>query len=356
MSRRLLAALVAAGALGAAIAGCGSLGYYAQAVSGGIEIACKKRSIRRILADPRADADLKRRLSTVSEMRAFAVGELSLPDNASFRSYADLGRPYATWTVVAAPELSLDALRWCFPVAGCVSYRGYFSRQAAERFGGSLAAQGYDVEVGGVAAYSTLGWLADPVLNTFIELPEAELAGLLFHELSHQVAYASDDTAWNESFATAVELEGVRRWLAARGNAGEIEAYRLARSREEEVLGLLIGARGRLAEVYATAQPDDWKRQRKAEVLAELRAAHGELAAAWQDDRYAGWFGAGLNNARLASIGAYHELVPAFEALLARLDGDLERFYAEARRLAKLPAQRRRRELAGGSRAPETAC
>jgi len=331
-------------------AGCGTLGYYAQAVRGGLSIACRKRPIARVLADPRVDAGLKERLREVERMRDFAVRELALPENPSYRSYADLGRPYATWTVVAAPELSIKPLSWCFPVAGCVTYRGYFSRQAAERFAGRLAAEGHDVDVGGVAAFSTLGWLADPVLNTFVSLPETELAALLFHELSHQVAYVKDDTAFNESFATAVELEGVARWLGAQGRASEIEAFRLAQAREDEVVRLVRAFRQRLAEVYAAPEPEAWRRARKAEVLGELREAYRALAATWGGSPHAGWFDEGLDNARLASFGAYHELVPAFEALLEREGGDLPRFYAEVRRLAELPPQRRREKLAAIAR------
>lgn len=331
-----------------ALAACGSLGYYAQAVKGGLQVWRRQRPIPRLLADPAVATDLKARLARVAAIRDYASRVLALPDNRSYRSYADLGRPYAVWTVTAAPELSLAPLTWCFPVAGCVAYRGYFDRGRAERFAARLAGRGHDVDLGGVAAYSTLGWLHDPVLNTFLGRPEADLAGLLFHELAHQVAYAGDDTAFNESFATAVEREGVRRWLEAEGRGAELAAWRLAREREERVESLLLAHRDRLAEAYAAAEGEDWKRRRKAEILAELVAAHRALADAWGGSPYAGWFESGLNNARLASLGAYHELVPAFEALLARLGGDLPRFYAEVRRLARLPAEQRREVLVGG--------
>lgn len=342
--RRLALGLAVLACLGLAAA-CGSLGYYAQAAGGGLEIVCKRRPIARLLADPGLEAGLRHQLRSVLEMRQFAVAALSLPDNGSYRSCADLGRPYASWTVVVAPELSLTPHEWCFPVAGCVTYRGYFSRPAAERFAARWAARGYDVDVGGVAAFSTLGWLDDPVLNTFLGLPEADLAGLLFHELAHQVVYVRDDTAFNESFATAVEQAGVERWLASRGRATEIAAYHAGRAREEEVSLLIDGARERLAAVYAAPETDDWKRRRKAEVLAELRAAYLRLAAGWGSAPHAGWFETGLDNARLASFSAYHELVPGFEALLGREDGDLGRFFERVRRLAELPAESRRREL-----------
>lgn len=342
-------ALPAALGLGiAALAsGCGSLGYYAQAARGGLEILCKKRSIARLLARPDLPPVLRERLTLVQEVRAFASQELALPDNASYRSYADLGRPYASWTVVAAPELATAPVEWCFPIAGCVSYRGYFRRAGAEQFARRLAGEGYDVDLGGVPAFSTLGWLPDPVLNSFVAWPEADLAGLLFHELSHQVAYAPGDTTFNESFATVVEAAGVERWLTTRGRGEELAAWRQEAAHEEAVIALLLAARDELTALYAATAPADRQRARKAELLAELRARYHALAASWGSQRYDGWFDDGLNNARLASFGAYHDLVPAFQARLAALDGDLPRFYAEVQRLAKLPAEERRKELGG---------
>lgn len=355
MSKRLLrlALLLFAGL---AFTRCAGLGYYAQAVGGQLELMRAREPIPRLVTDPATDPELKQRLGTVLAMRRFAVAELALPGNGSYGSYADLGRPYAVWTVVAAPELSLEPRRWCFPVAGCVSYRGYFSRRRAERFAERLAARGDDVEVAGRIAYSTLGWLRDPVLNTFITLPEADLAGLLFHELAHQVVYVGDDTTFNESFATAVEREGVRRWLTARGRGEELAAYRRAQRREEEVLALLLAFHERLAAVYTAARPDAWKRARKEEVFAELGGAYRRLAASWGDaaSPWDAWFAAGLDNASLASVGPYYEQVPAFEELLARAGGDLGDFYTRVEELARRPAEERRRrleELAAGAAA-----
>ncbi|HEX4955472.1 MAG TPA: aminopeptidase [Thermoanaerobaculia bacterium] len=323
--RRVVAAILVLG-LGAVIVGCSSLSYYGQAIRGGLEIVCKKRPITRLLAEPGLAPELRQRLEVTRRIRNFAVSALALPDNASYRSYADLGRPYASWTVTAAPELSLTPVEWCFPIAGCVTYRGYFSPEGAERFAAGLKARGYDVDVGGVAAFSTLGWFADPLLNTFIDQPDPDLAGLIFHELAHQVAYAGDDTVWNESFATAVERVGVARWLEAEGRAEEIAAWRRDLEREEAVLALLAAARERLAKVYAAPEGDEWKRGEKARVLGELSERHG----------------LGFNNARLASFAAYHELVSAFEALLAREAGNLPAFYARVRELSKRPAAERR--------------
>ena len=344
--RTILFAAMAAGLLV-----LGSCSYYGQALYGGLEIVCRKRAIEALLADPKLDPGLRARLSAVTEMRRFAVAALGLPDNASYRAYADLGRPFASWTVTAAPALSLEPKTWCFPVAGCVTYRGYFSAARAEAFGAKLAAEGYDVDVGGVRAFSTLGWLADPVLNSFIHLPAPDLAGLLFHELAHQVIYVRDDTVFNESFATAVERAGVRRWLEAQGRGADVAAYDAAAEREGEVARLLQATRDELAAVYASSRSSAEKAAQKAEILAAARAGYQELTASWgmpERERAAAlrWFD-GLNNARLASWGAYAELVPAFEALLARDGGDLPRFYAEVRRLAALPKEQRRAALAG---------
>lgn len=320
----------------------GSCSYYGQAVRGGLEIVCRKRSIEKLLLDPTLEAGLRGKLLAVQEIRHFAVAELGLPNNASYRAYADLGRAYASWTVTAAPALSLKPKQWCFPLAGCVTYRGYFSEQDAEVYAARLAAEGFDVDVGGVQAFSTLGWLADPVLNTFVDLPEPELAGLLFHELAHQVVYVKDDTTFNESFATTVEREGVRRWLEAEGRGHETTAFFAAQVREQEVVHLLQTTREELAAVYASGLHTEEKAARKAEVLAAARASYQRLAGQWGASFYSGWFDEGLNNARLASWGAYHEQVPAFEALLAGERRDLRRFYSVVRDLARLPKGQRR--------------
>ncbi|MFN7961151.1 MAG: aminopeptidase [Thermoanaerobaculia bacterium] len=341
MKRTLLALLALALLLGLA-AGCGSLGYYAQAVRGGLAIALARRPIPRVLADPATPPAVAERLRTVEQLRAFAVAELGLPDNQSYRCYADLHRPYASWTVVAAGELSLDPVTWCFPVAGCVAYRGYFSRERAERFARDLRAQGYDVDLGGVAAFSTLGWLADPVLNTFLDRSDPELAGLLFHELAHQVAYVGDDTAFNESFATAVERAGVERWLHHEGHEEAIAAYRRQLQEEAEVLGWIAATRDELATLYAGPAGPEEKRHEKARLLAALAEkarSHPETA---QASGYAGWLESGLNNARLASIASYEDLVPAFLALLAQEDGDFPRFYRAVKGSSRLPAGERR--------------
>ena len=297
-----------------------------------------------LLGDPAIDPDLAARLRSARRLVGFAAEELALPVGRAYDSYVELGRPYATWTVSAAPALSVEPRVWCFPVAGCVSYRGYFSQRRAWRFAERLAATGMDVEVGGVRAFSTLGWFRDPLLSSFIVLPEPQLAALLFHELAHRRLYVKGDTTFNESFASVVEEEGMARWLREQGRVDELAAWLDARRRDEELIGLALATRGRLAETFAAPRPDEWKRRRKANLLDELRAAYRERRTE-PGDRWDRFFDAGLNNARLASLGAYRDRVPALRRLLAAADGDLERFYAEVETLASLSPELRRNRL-----------
>ncbi len=332
--------LVAVAAAGLALAGC----YSSRTAWGGLRLMAKRRPVERLLADPATDPGLAERLRSARAVVRFAAEELSLPVGRAYDSYVELDRPWATWTVSAAPELSIEPAVWCFPVAGCVSYRGYFSEDAARRFGERLGRQGLDVEVGGVRAFSTLGWFRDPLLSSFLALPEPELAGLLFHELAHKRLYVKGDTTFNESFASLVEEEGVARWLGGRERAEELAAWRAGRRRDERVVALALGTRARLAEAYAAERPDEWKRQRKAALLEELRAAYRARRDEW-GDRWDRFFDDGLDNARLASLGAYHELVPGLRRLLAAEDGDLERFYDAAAALTELSPELRRARL-----------
>jgi predicted aminopeptidase len=330
----------------ALIAGCTSLGYYSHSIKGGLGILSRRRSIESLLADPATSPELRERLELVLDIRQFADRRLALPLGGSYRSYVDLERRYAVWTVVAAEELSVEPVEWCFLIAGCVSYRGYFSREKAERFAGKLRQKGLETDVGGVAAFSTLGWFSDPVLSSFVDYPEPELAGLVFHELAHQQLYVKDDTTFNESFATVVELEGVRRWLLQDGREEALAVYRTAKQRQMEIADLVRRYREKLAAIYSQAESEAWKRARKGELFDDLRQAYRDLETTWSEpSHYSAWFGDGLNNARLASLGAYYDLVPAFEALLAQVDGDLIVFYDEAAALGKLAKADRRERL-----------
>ena len=328
------------------IAGCQTLGFYTQAVGGQIGIWRKTQPVEKLLADPATDPALRARLLRISSIRDFASSELALPDNGSYRSYADLGRPYVVWNVFATPELSLAPRQWCFLFAGCVAYRGYFVEARARSFADQQASSGDDVIVAGVPAYSTLGWFDDPLLNTFVSLPDIEMARLIFHELSHQVAYAGDDSVFNESFAVAVELEGVERWLSRNGSDAQRDAWALAQQRKREFFALVDRARGRLRAVYESGASDEAKRVRKAETFAAMRAEYRQLKQGWNG--YAGydfWVDEPLNNAKLVPLATYSDLVPGFQRLLRDHGGDLAAFYAEVKRLAKQTAEERRAAL-----------
>jgi predicted aminopeptidase len=327
-------------------AGCSTLGYYAQSISGHLSMLSSARPIEDVLADPTTSPTLRERLTRVSEMRAFASRELGLPDNASYRSYADIKRPFVVWNTFAAAELSLELKQWCYPVVGCAGYRGYFDRGAADAAAAELRKDGYEVAVVGVPAYSTLGWLPDPLLNTFIGGTEGQVAALVFHELAHQVVFVGGDTTFNESFATAVEREGVRRWLEAKGDAPLRAAYADFDQRRQQFLELLLRYRDRLEALYRSKGSADDKRAGKRTLFAELQGEYRHLRASWGG--FAGYdrfFAQELNNANLASIGAYNALVPAFDALLAQNGGDLPRFYEAVRKLAALPKTEREAAL-----------
>jgi predicted aminopeptidase len=336
---------VVAAALGA---GCSTLGYYAQSINGHLAMLHAARPIQEVVADPATPEPLRQRLLRAEKIRTFASKELALPENASYTEYADLHRPYVVWNVFATPELSLTLKEWCYPVVGCAGYRGYFDRADAERAADALRAEGYEVNVAGVPAYSTLGWLPDPLLNTFIGGSEAQVASMIFHELAHQVVFVGGDTTFNESFATSVEREGVRRWLADNDDPALRHAYAEFAQRRQEFVDLLLKYRERLTVLYESGVPDDVKRSGKRRLFAELKSDYGQLKASWGG--YAGYdrfFAQDLTNAHLASIGAYNALVPSFDALLAQSAGDLPRYYQEVRRLSRLAKDERDARLRG---------
>jgi predicted aminopeptidase len=348
MRARLLAAALSA----LALAGCGA-DYYFQGASGQLDLIARAKPLNEVIGTT-ADARLKERLERARAIRAFASRELGLPENGSFTRYTDLGRPFVLWNVFAAPELSLKPREWCFPVAGCVNYRGYFNEAEARAEADGLRAQGFDVHVGGVPAYSTLGWFDDPLLSSFIRYPDLELARLVFHELAHQVAYAKDDSTFNESFAVAVEEAGLARWIASRPPE---EAAKLVADRERgerlrvEFRRIVRTGKAALAAAYATDTGVEAKRRAKHDAFEAMRVAYVEAKGAEPgmaafDRWFAGEGGAGPNNASLVSMGLYSDNVPAFRALLAQDDGDLPRFYARVRDLATLPRAERNAVLA----------
>ncbi|HSD43246.1 MAG TPA: aminopeptidase [Burkholderiales bacterium] len=350
----LIAVAACAVAALATIPGCATFSYYGQAVRGHLDLMNRIRPIDAQLADGTTSPELRAKLARVLEIREFASRELGLPENGSYRAYADLERPYAVWNVFAAPEFSVEPRASCFPIVGCVSYRGYYAQGDAEAFAAGLRKEGYDVFVYGVPAYSTLGWFDDPVLNTFVRYPDAELARLVFHELAHQLVYVKGDTMFNESFAVAVEEEGVRRWMAKHATERERAAYAELRARRNEFVRLVLRYRARLDDFYREALPAEEKRAGKARLLAEMEAEYRALKAerwgGWSG--YDRWFENGVNNAQLASVATYEELVPAFRALLAREGRDMARFYGAVKALAQLDKSAREAELAALARQP----
>jgi predicted aminopeptidase len=330
--------------------GCSSVGYYGQAVAGHVDLMNRARPVTEVLADTDTDAALRDRLKLAQQMRDFAVAELALPDNPSYRRYADLQRNAVVWNVVAAPELSLKLKTWCFPVLGCVGYRGYFDRAEADALAAQLKAEGWEVSVYGVPAYSTLGWSngvgGDPLLNTFIRWPEGELARLIFHELAHQVVYVDDDTTFNESFATAVERLGGARWLAEHATPEAREAYAALDARRQDFRALTLRWRDKLKSVYDGPGSDDDKRRAKAALMQSLRSEYAALKRErWGGFAgYDGWFER-ANNAAFGVQAAYNELVGDFERLFVALGSDFTRFYAEVKLLAALPKDERRARL-----------
>lgn len=332
----------------AALAGaCATPAYYAQAVGGQWELWRKARPIAEIRDDARAAPALKNTLATVERIRAFASSDLALPANGSYTRYADVQRPYVVWNVYAAEALSTQLKEWCFPIAGCVGYRGYFAEQDAKLLAAELHRQGYDVYIGGVPAYSTLGWFDDPVLNTFAHYPETEIARLIFHELAHQLTYVEDDTEFNESFASTVETVGVERWLARHGSPAKQAAFDRAQRYRQDFSRLVLKCRDRLQSLYESNLSSVEKLHSKAQVLSDLKDEYQRIKQE-QWSGYSGydrWFGQDINNATLASIGLYNQLVPAFRALLAENGDDLPRFYAAVKRLAALPKDARQLRL-----------
>jgi predicted aminopeptidase len=330
-----------------AVSGCADLGYYLQSIDGQMQLNAARRPLAEVIGDAESSPSLKQKLTRAAAIRDFASRELKLPDNGSYRSYADLKRPFVVWNVFAAEEFSIEPQRWCFPFAGCVGYRGYFSKEAAEAFAATLRAEGLEVQVAGIPAYSTLGWFDDPLLNTFMHYPDYELARLLFHELAHQIVYVKDDAEFNESFAVAVESAGLERWLAQDGEAALREGAARAQEWRRGFNALVRGARDALAALYRSRVAPEAMRERKAAIFSQLKSDYAELKKSWGG--FAGYdvFFDNINNAQLAAHSIYNLQLSAMQRLLARTPDDFAAFYAAVRRLAEMPKAERDAALAG---------
>jgi predicted aminopeptidase len=316
--------------------------YVLQSAQGQLSLLSKRRPISRVIDEASTPPALRAQLQAVAAIRDFASRELGLPDNGSYRSYADVGRRFVVWNVVAAPDFSVDARQWCYPIIGCVAYRGYFVESRARRYAARLRREGLDVMVGGVAAYSTLGHFNDPVLNTMMGWNDVELASIIFHELTHQMLYVPNDSSFNEALATTVEEEGVRRWLHAQGRETDLAKHLVEQEHYAKVIELLRATRAELREVYASGLAPELLRDKKRAEFASLRSAFALLKADWGGHApFESWFDGDVNNAHLASVGTYFDCVPGFERELEAAGGDLTAFYARVRGLAKLDRERR---------------
>ena len=329
--------------------GCADGRYYFQAVSGHVQVMQSARPIEQWLADEQVSPELKQRLQLSQRIRQFSVTALHLPDNESYRRFADLKRRAVVWNVVAAPELSLTLYQWCFPVVGCVTYRGYYDEAEAQAEAASLRLQGLEARVYGVPAYSTLGWLnwagGDPLLNTFIRYPDGELARMVIHELAHQVLYVKDDTPFNESFATAVERLGGQRWLAEEGSPEARQQYEAFDARRRQFRALSLATRRHLEGIYeqnrALTLDSVVAVAMKNEAIAKFRSDYQRLKTTWNGyGGYDAWV-SDANNAAFGAQATYDEWVPSFEALFEREGRDWPRFYDAVKRLSGLPAQER---------------
>ena len=321
---------------------CETVGYYSQAARGQLTIVFAREDIQHLIERPDLSQELAGKFAKVMDIREFAESELGLPVGGNYSSYVDVEREHVVWNVFAAPEFSVDPVNWCYPIAGCVAYRGYFSQQSALSYAAKLEEDGFDVYTGGVDAYSTLGWFEDSLLSTVLNRADYQLAGLIFHELAHQLVYLPGDTTFNESFATAVEREGVRRWLTKSNKDSNIDAALLDYDRQQQFVDLVGGYRDRFESLYQLEINESSMRSQKLELQQTLREEYAVLKQQWQGyEGYDGWFSRSLNNAQLSTVASYNDLLPFFAAVFEQSNQDFSTFYAEVSRLADLPEQER---------------
>lgn len=332
--------------LSIAVCGCESVHYYGQAIQGQYRILEGRRSISEIMADPESPELLRERLTHILAVRQFAENELRLPVENHYLTYVNLKRPYVVWNVFAAPEFSLTPKTWCYPLVGCAAYRGYFTEKNARQYAAGLSSRGYEVYVAGVTAYSTLGWFDDPVLSTFLQYSEDQSAALIFHELAHQILYAKGDTMFNESFATAIEQEGLKRWQAETQASHRYNDYLKNYRRQQQFIRLIMQYRRLLETLYQSEASTIDKREQKISIFSELRDEFDRLKTSKNGlSAYDNWMNNSLNNAKIASVAAYHDFVPAFQKMLVENDGNLNQFYTACRELAQGTKDERHRIL-----------
>ncbi|MFC1773434.1 aminopeptidase [Pseudomonadota bacterium] len=329
------------------LSGCSQIRYYQQSAGGQLDIIDRRTPIEELLEDKTRDPQLRARLQRVAEFRSFAIEQLRLPETGSYTVYADLERDYVVKSLFAAPEFSVQLHQWCYPVVGCASYRGYFDTELLASDEELFRTQGFDTYIALVPAYSTLGWFDDPVLNTVIEWPDPQLAGLVFHELAHQKLYVEGDTVFNESFATAVEQAGVELWLAEQGNRELLSRYQVRRARQRKVVELIQQIRSELDELYRQDMNRDAMRHAKQQQLEMAQKRYRALRGKWENDPgYDDWFAGEMNNARLGSVSAYHACVDAFLTLLGEEKHNFDKFYQRAAIIGALAPPARRERMA----------
>ena len=347
--KRSVIRIIGAMTLLAALSGCTSVSYYAKSLDGHLQIMTARQNVERLIKKPSTPEPLRNRMAAAHEIRQFAVAELDLPDNDSYRTYVDIKRDYVTWAVFAAPEFSLSPHIKCFPVFGCVPYQGFFDPKDALREADKLTAEGFDVHISGVNAYSTLGLTSDPLLSTMFRFDKTYLAGIVFHELAHQRVYVKGDSAFNESFAVAVETTGVRKYLRAHGDSAGLRAYERDRQRQADFLRLAEGAKRELGKIYQGAGTAEQKRAAKTAAIERLRAKYRKLRdTQWGGNRdYDQWFEAPINNAKLAATSVYNDNVDEFIRLFELCGEDYPRFYDAVARYGKLERDERMDALKG---------
>jgi len=334
-------------AAAAGLGGCATTGYYFQAMGGQWELWKHAEPIDNVISSPNTKTSLKTKLTRVREIREFASHELMLPDNGSYRKYVDLKRPFVVWNVFATEELSVQPKEWCMLVVGCVSYRGYFSKEGAEKYAAELRTEGYDVYVGGVPAYSTLGYFDDPILSSFIQYPETELARLIFHELAHQLVFVKDDSTFNESFAATVELEGVKRWIETHGKPEDYATFTAWAKRRNDYVTLIATYKDKLNTLFTSPLSTEEKRDGKRHLFEEMKSDYQNLKTSWGGYTGYDWiFNQKLNNAFVVSSALYSQLVPGFKGLLAQNDNNMLNFYHAAKTLAEESKEKRDAYLA----------
>ena len=327
------------------ISGCASLNYYVQSVQGQFEVLQKRQAISNLLEENNISNTLRNRLNTVLALRDFSIRQLGLPENNSYLSYADLERNYVIWNIFATEEFSLDPLKWCYLIVGCLNYRGYFTESDARKHAAELEKQGYDVYLGGVAAYSTLGWFNDPVLNTMLRWSDIRLATVIFHELAHQQLYIKNDTEFNEAYADAVAYIGITKWLEQSSDKNLLKEYEESQSQEKQFINLVMRYRSLLSEIYQSNQDDNLKRMQKKDLLQKMTDDYKVLSSHWDNNSYQKWFSEGINNAKLAAIVTYREYVPSFIEIYEKLEKDLTRFYSLIKLLSNCNPMKRKEIL-----------